>query len=163
MGKVGEIITRGPHMMKGYWKQERETQETIKAGWLYTGDMAWMDEDGFIYLVDRKKDIIISGGMNVHSAEVELALMRHTSIMQAAVIGIPDDKWGEAVKAVVVLKRNATATENEIMEFCREHLSAYKRPKSIDFVDHLPMTPYGKIDKKVLRSKYWAGQERAVH
>lgn len=163
VGEVGEIIVRGPHMMRGYWKREEETQETIKGGWIYTGDMAWKDEDGFLYIVDRKKDMIISGGMNVYSAEVEFALLQHSSVSQTAVIGVPDEKWGEAIKAVVVLKRDTTATEEEIMAFCRDHLSAYKRPKSIDFVDHLPITPYGKVDKKVLRTKYWAGQERAVH
>jgi acyl-CoA synthetase (AMP-forming)/AMP-acid ligase II len=162
--EVGEIITRGPHMMKGYWRREEETEETMKGGWIHTADMAWMDEDGFIYVVDRKKDMIISGGMNVYSAEVEFALMRHPSIGQAAVLGVPDEKWGEAIKAVVVLRHDTTpATEEEIMAFCRDYLSAYKRPKSIDFVGELPMTPYGKIDKKALRAKYWADQERAVH
>ncbi len=163
VGEVGEIITRGPHMMKGYWNREHETKEAIRDGWLYTADMARMDEDGFIYLVDRKKDMIISGGLNVYSAEVEFVLMRHPSISQAAVFGIPDEKWGEAIKAVLVLEQGATATQEEIMAFCKEHLSAYKRPKSFEFVDRLPVTPYGKIDKKVLRAKYWAGQERAVH
>ena len=107
--------------------------------------------------------MIISGGLNVYSAEVEFVLMRHPSISQAAVFGIPDEKWGEAIKAVLVLEQGATATQEEIMAFCKEHLSAYKRPKSFEFVDRLPVTPYGKIDKKVLRAKYWAGQERAVH
>lgn len=163
ISEVGEIITRGPHMMKGYWKRTEETQETMKGGWIHTGDMAWMDKDGFIYIVDRKKDMIISGGMNIYSAEVESILMQHPSIAQAAVIGVPDKKWGEAIKAIVVLKSGATATEEEIIVFCRDLLAAYKRPKSINFADQIPMTPYGKIDKKVLRAKYWAGQERAVH
>jgi len=163
VGEVGEIITRGPHMMKGYWNRERETKEAIRDGWLYTADMAKMDEDGFIYIVDRKKDMIISGGLNIYSAEVEFVLMKHPSISQAAVLGIPDDKWGEAIKAVLVLEQDATATPEEIMGFCREHLSAYKRPKTFEFVDQLPVTPYGKIDKKVLRAKYWKGHERAVH
>jgi len=163
VGEVGEIITRGPHMMKGYWNRERETKETIRDGWLYTGDMARMDEDGFIYIVDRKKDMIISGGLNIYSAEVEFVLMKYPSISQAAVLGIPDDKWGEAIKAVLVLEAGATATPEDIMAFCREYLSAYKRPKSFEFVDRLPVTPYGKIDKKILRAKYWKGHERAVH
>ena len=162
-GEVGEIITRGPHMMKGYWKRKEETRETMKGGWIHTGDMAWMDKDGFIYIVDRMKDMIITGGMNVYSVEVESVLMQHPSISQAAVIGVPDEKWGEAIKAVVVLKHDTAATEDEIVAFYRDRLSAYKRPKSIDFVDQIPMTPYGKMDKKVLRSKYWSGQEREVH
>lgn len=163
VGEVGEIITRGPHMMKGYWKREKETKETMKGGWIHTADMAYMDQDGYIYIVDRKKDMIISGGMNVYSAEVEFALMRHPSVFQAVVIGVPDEKWGEAIKAIVVLKPGAAIAEAELMAFCREQLSAYKRPKSIDFIDQLPLTPYGKLDKKVIRSQYWAGQERAVH
>jgi acyl-CoA synthetase (AMP-forming)/AMP-acid ligase II len=163
LGDVGEIITRGPHMMKGYWQRDEETKETIVDGWLHTADMAWIDKDGFIYVVDRKKDMIISGGMNVYSAEVENILMQHPCISQAAVLGIPDEKWGEAIKGVVVLKKDAKATEDEILAFCRERLSAYKRPKSIDFVDQIPVTPYGKLDKKVLRERYWSGQERGVH
>lgn len=163
LGEVGEIVTRGPHMMKGYWEREKETNKTIKGGWIYTGDMARMDEDGFIYIVDRKNDMIISGGLNVYSAEVEFVLMRHPSISQAAVLGVPDEKWGEAIKAVVVLNKDVPTTEQEIVDFCKEHLSVYKRPKSFEFVDLLPVTPYGKIDKKLLRAKYWAGQERAVH
>ena len=135
-------------MMKGYWKREEETKEAIKDGWLYTADMAWMDEDGFIYIVDRKKDMIISGGMNVYCAEVEFVLMKHSSVSQAAVLGVPDQEWGEAIKAVVVLEKNAKPAKEEIMASCQEHLSAYKRPKSIDFVDQLPVTPYGKFDKK---------------
>lgn len=163
VGEVGEIITRGPHMMKGYWNQERETKETIRDGWLYTADMARMDEDGFIYIVDRKKDMIISGGLNIYSAEVEFVLMKHPVISQAAVIGVPDDKWGESIKAVLVLEAGASTTPEDIMAFCKDYLSAYKRPKSLEFVDRLPVTPYGKIDKKALRAKYWAGEERGVH
>ncbi len=163
VGEIGEIITRGPHMMRGYWKREEDTKEAIKSGWLYTGDMASMDEDGFIYIVDRKKDMIISGGLNVYSAEVESVLMQHPSIKQAAVIGIPDEKWGEAVMASVVLESDTAADQKDIMAFCRERLSAYKRPKVLDFVDNLPATPYGKIDKKALRAKHWAGRERSVH
>lgn len=163
IGEVGEVVTRGPHMMKGYWEREEETKEVIKEDWLHTGDMGRMDEDGFVYIVDRKKDMIISGGMNIFSAEVEIVLTQHPCLSQAVVIGVPDQKWGEAVKGIVVLKKKRTATEQEILTFCREHLSAYKRPKGIDFIEQLPLTPYGKVDKKMLRAKYWAGYDRAVH
>jgi acyl-CoA synthetase (AMP-forming)/AMP-acid ligase II len=113
--------------------------------------------------VDRKNDMIISGGLNIYSAEVEFVLVKHPSISQAAVLGVPDDKWGEAIKAVLVLEQGVTASPEDIMAFCKEYLSAYKRPKSFEFLDQLPVTPYGKIDKKILKAKYWEGHERAVH
>lgn len=163
VGEVGEIAIKGPHMMKGYWRRDEDTTKTVRNGWIHTGDMARMDEDGFVYIVDRKKDMIISGGLNVYSAEVEYVLMRHPALAQAAVIGIPDEKWGEAIKAVVVLREGHSVTLEELTAFCREYLSAYKRPKSIEISNEIPMTPYGKVDKKAMRSRYWAGQERAVH
>ncbi|MDY6821348.1 MAG: long-chain-fatty-acid--CoA ligase [Deferribacterota bacterium] len=158
----GEIITRGPHMMKGYWRQPEETKKTIINGWLYTGDMAKIDEDGFIYLVDRKKDMIISGGMNVYSAEVEHVLSQHPAVKEVIVIGIPDEKWGEAVCAVVVKAPDKEITEEDLIQFCRQRLSAYKRPKKIEFVEQIPRTPVGKYDKKLVRQKYWEGKERNI-
>lgn len=162
-GEVGELITRGPHMMPGYWRRPQETAEAIRNGWLYTGDMAYADEQGYLYLVDRKKDMIISGGMNVYSAAVEKVVAAHPAVAQVAVIGVPDDYWGEAVRAVVVLRPGMQATADEIISFCRERLSRYEVPKAIDFVSQLPLTPYGKIDKKALRAPFWQGRTRAVN
>ncbi|MDQ0340539.1 acyl-CoA synthetase (AMP-forming)/AMP-acid ligase II [Caldalkalibacillus uzonensis] len=161
--EVGEIITRGPHMMKGYWKLRKETMETIKKGWIYTGDLAYRDQEGYIYLVDRKKDMIISGGFNIYTTNVESALFKHPGVKQAAVIGVPDDKWGEAVKAIVVKHDKSNVTEVELLSHCKKHLSGYEVPKSIDFVDTLPLTPYGKIDKKALRKRYWEKKERQIN
>ncbi|WP_374724672.1 AMP-binding enzyme [Calidifontibacillus erzurumensis] len=162
-GTVGEIVTRGPHMMKGYWKMEEETEETIRNGWLHTGDMAYQDEAGYIYLVDRKKDMIISGGFNVHTTVVEKALYEHPSVRQATVIGVPDEKWGEAVKAFVVADPATRVSEEELIQFCKQRLSKYEVPKSIEFVASLPLTAYGKIYKKALRVPFWANKERQIN
>ena len=153
-GKIGEIIARGPTIMKGYWNNPEETARVLKDGWLYTGDLATIDEDNYIYIVDRKKDMIITGGENVYSSEVERVLLSHADILEAAIIGVPDDKWGESVKAVVVCKDGKTLKEKEIMSFCREKLAAYKCPKSVDFVDNLPKSGSGKALKKVLRERH---------
>jgi len=163
VGEVGEIIARSDRMMKGYWKLPKETAETIKDGWLHTGDLGRMDEDGYIYIVDRKKDMIISGGENIYSREVEEVLYTHPAVQEAAVVGIPDEKWGEAVKAVIVLRGGMTATEDEIINFCKEHLASYKKPKSVEFWDRLPMTGSGKIMKNEIRDRYWKGYEKKVH
>jgi acyl-CoA synthetase (AMP-forming)/AMP-acid ligase II len=162
-GTVGEIVTRGPHMMKGYWKMEEETEKTIRNGWLHTGDMAYQDEAGYIYLVDRKKDMIISGGFNVYTTVVEKALFEHPSVRQATVIGVPDEKWGEAVKAFVVADPASRVSEEELIQFCKQRLAKYEVPKSIEFVDSLPLTAYGKIDKKALRAPFWANKERQIN
>jgi acyl-CoA synthetase (AMP-forming)/AMP-acid ligase II len=162
-GEVGELITRGPHMMKGYWQMEEETAKTIQNGWLYTGDMAYRDEDGYLYMVDRKKDMIISGGFNVYTTTVESVLFQHPAVKQAAVIGVPDDKWGEAVKAVVVVHPETGISEGELLAFCKSRLSRYEVPKSIDFVDSIPVTAYGKVDKKALRAPYWVSYERQIN
>jgi len=153
--QVGEIIVKGDTITPGYWKRPEETKEAIKDGWLYTGDLATIDEEGYVQIVDRKKDMIITGGENVYSVEVENVLYMHPAILEAAVIGVPDEKWGEAVKAVVVLKDGYSVTEEELIKFCKEHLASYKIPKSVDFVDSLPKTGSGKIYKKALREKYW--------
>jgi acyl-CoA synthetase (AMP-forming)/AMP-acid ligase II len=162
-GGVGELIVKGKITMKGYWNNPEATAETIKDGWIYTGDIGTADEDGYIYLIDRKKDIIISGGYNIYAREVEDLLHAHPAIAEAAVIGVPDDECGESVKAVVTLKPGMSATEEEIIQFCKERLSSFKKPKSVDFVAELPKTSIGKISKKDLRAKYWEGQERAIH
>lgn len=161
-GKSGEIITRGPHMMKGYWRKPKETDEAIVNGWLHTGDLAYEDEDGYIYLVDRKHDMIISGGMNIYSAEVESVLAQHPAVAETIVIGIPDEKWGELVQGIVVKTPGKDVSEAELLEYCKIHLTAYKRPKRIEFYDAIPRTAYGKMDKKAVRKKYWEGQERMI-
>jgi acyl-CoA synthetase (AMP-forming)/AMP-acid ligase II len=161
--EVGEIIVRGEIVTRGYWKLPEETRKAIRDGWLYTGDMAVIDGEGYVTIVDRKKDMIVTGGENVYSTEVEHVLYRHPAILEAAVVGIPDEKWGEAVKGVVVLRQGKGATEQEIIAFCREHLAHYKSPRSIDFVDLLPKTGSGKIHKKDIRDRYWEGYEKKVH
>jgi len=161
-GEKGELVVSGPSMMKEYYKQPGLTAETIVEDWLYTGDVGYQDEEGFFYLVDRKKDMIISGGFNVFSAEVEKAMLAHPAVQECAVIGVPDDKWGEAVKAAVELKPDAQATESELIAFCKEQIGSVKTPKSVDFVEQLPRTAVGKLQKAKLRAQYWEGSERAV-
>jgi len=161
-GRSGEIITRGPHMMKGYWRKPKETNEAIVNGWLHTGDLAYQDEDGYVYLVDRKHDMIISGGMNIYSAEVESVLAKHPAVAETIVIGIPDEKWGELVLGIVVKTPGEDISEAELLEFCKNDLTAYKRPKRIEFHDSIPRTAYGKMDKKIVRKKYWEGRERMI-
>jgi len=163
LGEAGEILARSDRMMSGYWRKPEETAETIRDGWLHMGDVGRMDEDGYIYLVDRKKDMIISGGENIYSREVEEVLYTHPAILEAAVVGVPDEKWGESVKAVVVLKGGGEASEEEIIEFCKEHLASYKKPRSVEFRESLPKTGSGKIKKGEIREDYWKGQERRIH
>lgn len=163
VGDVGEIVAKSDRMMQGYWKMPAETGEVMRGGWLHTGDMAQMDEDGYVYIVDRKKDMIISGGENIYSREVEEVLYAHPAVFEAAVVGVPDEKWGEAVKAIVVLKAGATTTEAEVIEFCKGRLASYKKPKSVEFWDALPKTASGKTKKGDIRDKYWHGYERRVH
>jgi len=166
-GEVGEICVRGPLVMKGYWNKPEETAQALRHGWLYTGDMARRDADGYLYIVDRSKDMIISGGFNVYPREVEDMLSQHPSVASAAVVGVPDVQWGEAVRALVVLRPGAqvdpVALATELMAWVRERKGAVQAPKAIDFVDALPMTGLGKLDKKAIRAKFWQGQERAVH
>jgi long-chain acyl-CoA synthetase len=163
-GEVGEIIARGPNIMVGYWNRPDETAAALRDGWLYTGDLASMDDEGYVYIVDRKKDMIITGGENVFSTEVENALYTHPAILEAAVVGVPDATWGEAIKAIIVLKPGMQATAEDIMEHCRAHIAHFKVPRSVDFYEGaLPKSGSGKILKRELREKYWAGQERRVH
>ena len=161
--QVGEIVCRTALVMKGYWKLPGETAKAFDGDWFRTGDAGYLDEAGFLYIYDRVKDMIISGGENVYPAEVESALYGHPAITDVAVIGVPDERWGEAVKAVVVLKPGSQASEAEIIAYARERIAAYKLPKSVDFVDALPRTPSGKILKRELRERYWQDQERRVH
>jgi acyl-CoA synthetase (AMP-forming)/AMP-acid ligase II len=160
--KVGEIIVQSDSTMVEYWHKPEETSETIVDGWLHTGDLAYYDEKGFIYIVDRIKDMIVSGGENVYPREIEEVLYQHPAIGEAAVIGIPDPVWVERVHAVVVLKANATATEEEIIAFCKKNLASYKAPKSVEFAESLPKNPQGKILKREMRERYWAGMQRRV-
>lgn len=162
MGEVGEIAGRSEAMMKGYWRLPEESADRLREGWLYTGDLGKVDEDGYVYLIDRKHDMIISGGINIYPREVEEVLYRHPLVFEASVFGVPDDYWGEAVKAVVVLKEGASAAEKEIINFCGEHLAGYKKPKSVEFWKELPKNPTGKILKRVIRDQYWKGSGRTV-
>lgn len=150
----GEVLLRAPNIMKGYWNRPEATAATVKNGWLYTGDIGKMDQDGFLYILDRKKDMIISGGENIYPAEVEDALLNHPKIADVGVIGYPHEKWGEAVKAVVVLKPRETLTEAELIEWCQGKIGRFKIPKSVVFADSIPRTPTGKILKRVLREQY---------
>ena len=161
-GSVGEIIARGPQLMRGYWNLPEATAEALRGGWMHTGDAASVDDEGYIYIQDRVKDMIVSGGENVYPREIENVLFDHPAIADAAVIGVPDERWGETIKAVVVLREGQQASEDEIVEYCRGKLAGFKRPRSVDFVDVLPRNPSGKVLKKDLREPYWKGHERRV-
>ena len=145
--------------MKGYWNHPEATAEALRGQWFHTGDMATIDENGYLLIVDRKKDIIVSGGENISSLEVEKIIMAHPGVLEAAVIPVPDEKWGEVPKALVVLKPGAQPIESELIEFCRSRLAHYKCPRSVDFYESLPKTGTGKILKKNLRKQFWHGQE----
>jgi len=162
-GKVGEITIQAPTVMKGYWGKPEATAKSIVNGKFYTGDAGFFDEDGYLYIYDRVKDMIVSGGENIYPAEVENALMSHPAIADTAVIGVPDDKWGEAVKGMVVLKPGTSATADEIIAFTKTRIASYKTPKSIDFIQALPRNPSGKILRRELREPFWAGKERRVN
>jgi acyl-CoA synthetase (AMP-forming)/AMP-acid ligase II len=161
-GVVGEIAVQSKSVMVGYWKKPEDTARTIINGWLHTGDMGYYDEKGFIYIVDRKKDMIITGGENVYPREVEEVIYRHPAVMEAAVIGVPDDKWVERIHAVITLKKGENPSEDDVINFCKEHLARYKAPRSVEFVDALPKNPQGKILKRELRDRYWQGRERKI-
>ena len=161
-GAIGEIIARGPQLMRGYWNLPDESAEALRGGWMHTGDAGTMDGEGYIYIQDRVKDMIVSGGENVYPRVVEDVLFQHPAVADAAVIGVPDQQWGETVKAIVVLKEGASATEEDVIEFCRGKLGGFERPRSVDFTDVLPRNPSGKVLKRQLREPYWAGHKRRV-
>lgn len=162
-GEVGEVQIRARGVMKGYWNRAEATREAIcPEGWFRSGDAGYFDEEGYLYIYDRVKDMIVSGGENVYPAEVENALFSHPAVADAAVIGVPDERWGEAVKGMVVLKAGASATPDEIIAHCREKIAGYKTPKSIDFVAALPRNPSGKVLRRELRAPFWEGRERMV-
>ena len=158
----GEILVQSEANMIGYWRRPDLTAETIRDGWLWTGDIAFWDEEGYIFIVDRAKDMIISGGENIYSTQVEAAIHKHPAVLESAVFGVPDNEWGEAVKAVVVLKPGTKATSQEIIDVASKNLASYQKPKSVDFADSLPKAPTGKILKRTLREKYWQDEDRKV-
>lgn len=153
IGEVGEIVYQGPTVMKEYYKNPEATREAFKGGWFHSGDLVRMDEEGFIYIVDRKKDMIISGGENIYPAEVEAVLYSHPAVFEAAVIGVPDPKWGETVKAYVVLKAYHQLTAEEVIEYCRTRIASYKKPRYVEFLKALPRNASGKVLKTVLRNQ----------
>jgi acyl-CoA synthetase (AMP-forming)/AMP-acid ligase II len=161
-GQIGEICGRGPQLMRGYWNLPDESAAALRGGWMHTGDAGILDDDGYLYVQDRVKDMIVSGGENVYPRVVEDVLFKHPAVADVAVIGVPDEQWGETVKAIVVLRDGMTATAEEIMDFCRDKLGGYERPRSVDFIAMLPRNPSGKVLKKDLREPYWAGQKRRV-
>ena len=161
-GTIGEVLARGPQMMKGYWNQPDATEEALHGGWMHTGDAGVLDEEGFLYIQDRVKDMIVSGGENVYPRVIEDVLFKHPAVAEVAVIGVPDEQWGETIKAIIVLRPGMTATPEGIVDFCRGKLGGFERPRSVDFVDALPRTPSGKVLKRKLREPYWVGQSRRV-
>jgi acyl-CoA synthetase (AMP-forming)/AMP-acid ligase II len=162
-GAVGEIVARGAHVMLGYWNKPTETAQALRGGWMHTGDAGWMDEDGYVHVVDRLKDMIISGGENVYSAEVENAVSSHPAVAACAVIGMPDARWGERVHAVIVAGPGRSVTVEELRAHCKTLIADYKAPRSCKLVDALPLSPAGKVLKHQLRRPYWDGLDRQVH
>ncbi|MBI4199245.1 MAG: long-chain fatty acid--CoA ligase [Chloroflexi bacterium] len=161
-GEVGEIVVRGDLVMQGYWNKREATAETLRGGWLHTGDVGYLDADGYLFITDRKKDMIITGGANVYPREVEEVIAKHPAVAEVAVIGVPDELWGESIKALVVLRPSAKATAEEMINYCRDHLASYKKPKSVEFLPAIPKNAYGKVLKRELREPYWVGRERRV-
>jgi acyl-CoA synthetase (AMP-forming)/AMP-acid ligase II len=161
-GETGEICVRGDLVMKGYYKAPDKTAETVVNGWLHTGDVGHIDAEGYLHITDRKKDMIISGGFNVYPSEVEQVIWSHPAVQDCAVIGVPDEQWGEAVKAVVELNAGQLASAEEIIKLCKDKLGSVKAPKSVDFVASLPRSPVGKVLKKDLRAQYWQDATRKI-
>lgn len=162
-GEIGEILVRGPQIMSGYWQQPEATAEALAGGWMHTGDAGYLDDEGYLYVRDRIKDMIVTGAENVYPAEVEAVLYGHPKVAEVAVIGVPDDRWGETVMAVVVAKPGQTLNEQELDDFCRRRLGGFKVPRKYAFVESLPRNPSGKVLKRELRKGYWPEQERQVH
>ena len=161
-GEIGEIVVRGKHVMTGYWKNPELTQQTLRGGWYHSGDMGHMDAEGYLFLVDRKADMIVTGGENVYPKEVEDVLYEHPAVSMAAVVSAPDSKWGERVQAVVVLKAGQSVTETELIAFCKERLGGYKCPKAVEFWEALPTSLVGKILRKDVKKKFWEGRARSI-
>lgn len=161
-GVAGEVVVRGDVVMKGYWRDEESTRSTLRGGWLHTGDIGAFDEEGFLFLLDRKKDVVITGGNNVYPTEVESVLISHPAIDQVVVVGIPDSYWGEAVHAVVVLREGVASSAEDLIAYCGQFLADYKRPKSVEFVGELPVSAYGKVLRREVRDWYWSGLNRQV-
>lgn len=161
-GTEGEIVVRGPQLMRGYWHLPAETDEALRGGWLHTGDVGFLDDDGYLHIRDRLKDVIVTGGVNVYPRMVEAVLAEHPAVAEVAVIAVPDDHWGEAVKAIVVRQPGASATAEDLVAFCRGKLGGFQRPRSVDFVEALPRNALGKVLKRVLREPYWQGSRRRV-
>ena len=159
---IGEFIYRGDMVMKGYLNQPELSAATLRGGWCHSGDMGTWDEDGYFYVVDRKKDMIVSGGENIFSVAVEEAIYKHPAVKECAVIGVPHEVWGETVKALVVLNTGMSATEEAIIDVCKGNLASYMKPTSVDFVDELPKSPTGKVLKRDLRDLYWGKEKRRV-
>lgn len=162
-GEVGEICVSGPLLCGGYWNLPEATAETFRDGWMHTGDMAREDEEGFYYIVDRVKDMIVTGGFNVYPREVEDVLSAHPGVSAVAVIGVPDDRWGEAVKAVVVPRPGVDLDPDELIALVKEAKGSVQAPKSVDFTDSIPLSALGKPDKKALRARYWGDTGRLVN
>jgi acyl-CoA synthetase (AMP-forming)/AMP-acid ligase II len=161
-GEPGELMVRVPSITKGYWGQPELTADVISDGWYRSGDIARRDAEGLYYIVDRAKDMIVSGGENIYSAEIENVLSTHPAVAAVAVIGVPDARWGECVKAIVIRRAGTEAPDVELIAHCRRHLAAYKVPKSVDFVAAFPLVPSGKVSKKDLRAPYWGEHGRGV-
>jgi acyl-CoA synthetase (AMP-forming)/AMP-acid ligase II len=164
LGKQGEVVVRGPHAMIGYWNKPEETASALQDGWVFTGDAGIFDKEGYLYIVDRVKDMVVTGGENVFTTEVENALISHAAVQDVAVIGVPHEEWGEAVHGIVILAAGATATEQELIEHCRSAIAGYKCPKTVEFRDQpMPLSGAGKVLKTELRKPHWEGRERQVN
>lgn len=157
-GRAGEVVARGDVVMPGYWNNAQASAEALRGGWLHTGDIGYFDDEGYLFLLDRAKDMVISGGNNVYPREVEEVIIQHPAVADCVVFGIPDEYWGEAVHAVVVLKEGEVLSASDIIAFCGEHIAGYKKPKAVDFVDALPVSGYGKVLRREVREKYWQGR-----
>lgn len=161
-GEIGEICIRGGTVMKGYWQRPEETAETLRNGWLHTGDLGRIDDHGYVYILDRSKDMVISGGLNIYPREIEEVMLTHPAVLEACAFGVPDEKWGEALTAHVVLMPGVDPADVDMLGFLNSRIAGYKKPKHVEFVALLAKTPYGKIDKKHIRAPYWDGHDRLV-